>query len=65
MVQQGQRPETSQPRLGEWIKKARAGYVPAQAAALGAETDEQSEIGKGWDRLEKNPEPPGINGGAK
>ena len=29
--------------LGEWIKKARAGYVPTQAATLGAETDEQRE----------------------
>ena len=29
--------------LGEWIKKARAGHVPTQAATLGAETDEQRE----------------------
>jgi len=30
--------------LGEWIKQARAGHVPAQAATLGAETGEQREL---------------------
>jgi transposase-like protein len=30
--------------LGEWIKKARAGHVPAQAATLGAESGEQREL---------------------
>ena len=29
--------------LGEWIKKARAGHGPTQAATLGAESDEQRE----------------------
>ena len=30
--------------LGEWIKQARAGHVPTQAATLGAETGEQREL---------------------
>jgi len=30
--------------LGEWVKKARAGHVPAQAATLDAETGEQCEL---------------------
>ncbi|MEO6786768.1 MAG: transposase, partial [Chthoniobacteraceae bacterium] len=30
--------------LGEWIRKARAGHGPTQAATLGAETDEQREL---------------------
>ena len=30
--------------LGEWIKKARAGHVPTQAATLEAEGDEQREL---------------------
>ncbi|MEO6788467.1 MAG: transposase, partial [Chthoniobacteraceae bacterium] len=29
--------------LGEWVGKARAGRGPAQAATLGAETDDQRE----------------------
>ena len=29
--------------LGEWIKKARAGHVPTQAATLGAQSEEQRE----------------------
>ena len=30
--------------LGEWIKKARAGHVPTQAATLGAESEERREL---------------------
>ena len=30
--------------VGEWIKKAKAGHVPAQAAALDAESSEQREL---------------------
>jgi transposase len=30
--------------LGEWIKKAKGGHVPTQAAALGAESEEQREL---------------------
>ena len=30
--------------LGEWIKKARAGHVPTQAATLGAESEELREL---------------------
>ena len=30
--------------LGEWIKKARAGHAPTQAATLGAESEEQREL---------------------
>ena len=30
--------------LGEWVKKARAGHVPTQAATLGAESEEQREL---------------------
>ena len=29
--------------LGEWIRKARAGHVPTQAATLGAQSEEQRE----------------------
>ena len=30
--------------LGEWVKKARGGHVPAQAATLDAESDQQREL---------------------
>ena len=30
--------------LGEWIKKAKAGHVPTQAATLDAESSEQREL---------------------
>ena len=30
--------------LGEWVKKARAGHAPAQAATLAAESPEQREL---------------------
>ena len=30
--------------LGEWIRKARAGHVPTQAATLGAQSEEQRKL---------------------
>ncbi len=30
--------------LGEWLRKARAGHVPTQAATLDAESSEQREL---------------------